>query len=389
MNDTDRIIRKIMLDDEFKPLRDEYIIDLKYQNSNTAIFEIFTSNFTPNKHYIMKAEILHIVENINNESAEILDYKILKINQRIRLNNDFNANTDFMIKYVSDDYSIKLLAINDEFQRTIYYLLYIYDNVSSVAQLVENRNLSYSTEDAVRNIISVCSAVRQCHKVNICHNDIVPENIFVSSDGSYKIGKIDMKNFVNFPDNSHQSYSLSITNELSVQNDIYMLGKFISFTADNASKKDGFLHSRLIKISEKACRKKGGYRNVDEIINDLYKSSSKFIKFLIPLLVIAMIILAGVSIFCLSHFSDKSILGDVNGDGFINQVDVVKIQDMYSSLAISDIELTKEEKAKYDINSDGYIDTLDATALMAYISYRMDNDTDMTVQEFIEFWQNE
>lgn len=117
----------------------------------------------------------------------------------------------------------------------------------------------------------------------------------------------------------------------------------------------------------------------------MQKSSSKFIKFLIPLLVI----LAGVSIFCFSHFSDKSILGDVNGDGFINQVDVVELQDMYSSLATADIELTKEKKARYDINSDGYIDTLNATALMAYISYRMENGTDMTVKEFIEFWQNE
>lgn len=388
MNDIDRIIRKIMLDDTFKPLHEKYIIDLKYHDDNSAVFEILTSNFKPNKHYIMKAEILYIMENINNQSNEILDYKILKINQRIRLNNDFNANTDSMIKYILNDYSIKLFAMNDEYQRTIYYLLYIHEYIASLAQLTETRKLSYSTEDAVKNALTICNAIKQCHKVNICHNDIVPENIFVSSDSEYKIGKIDMRNFVNFLDSSHQSHNLSITNELSVQNDIYMLGKTIGFMADNASRKDKFLHNRLMRISEKSCRKKGGYRNVDEIISNLQKLSSKFIKFVIPVSVIAVIVLTGFGIFSISRFSDKKILGDVNGDGIINQTDVVELQSAYSSLLTSGGEFTEQELAKFDINSDGSVDVRDASVLMAYIDYIVKNNTDITIQEFIEYQKN-
>lgn len=389
MNDIDKIIKKIMLDNTFEPLREKYIIDLKYRNDNSVVFDLLTSNFKPNKHYFMKAEILHVVDNINDESAEILDYKILKINQRIRLNNDLNVNTDYMIKYVSNSYSIKLLAMNDEYQRIIYYLLYIYESIESLAQLADTRELSYSTEDAVKNILSICNAVNECHKVNICHNDIVPENIFVSYDCDYKIGKIDMKNFLNFTDTSHPSYDLSITNELSVQNDIYMLGKVIKFIAENATRKNQLLHSKLIKISEKACKKKYGYRNVNEIISDLQKPHSNYIKFIIPVAVLIIVVLTGAGIFSFRYFAGKNISGDINGDGRINQADVFELQDIYSNLSTMDKEFTVQEKAKYDINADGYIDMRDVSLLMDYISYMQENNTDMTMQEFIELRQNE
>ncbi|MCM1132863.1 MAG: dockerin type I domain-containing protein [Ruminococcus flavefaciens] len=383
MNDIDRIIRKIMLDDTFKPLRERYIVDLKQRDENYALFELLTSNFKPNKHYFMRAEILQAVESINDESAEILDYKILKINQRIRLNSDLTLNTDSMVRYISDAYSVRLLAMRDE-QRTIYYLLYTYEPLDSLAELTASRKLSYSTEDAVKNALIICIAVKQCHKVGIFHNDIVPENIFVSQNGEYKLGKIDMKNFVNYIDPNHPSRDSSITNEPSVQNDIYMLGRLIGFMADNASRKNQLLNSRLRKIAEKSRRKKGGYRSVDEIIGDLQKPSAKYFKLAIPVTAVLTIALAGAGIFAFAHFSGKDVLGDVNGDGVINQSDVAELQSIYSALAVSKKELTEKEKSVCDINADGYVDVRDTAILIDYISYRQSENVDITVQEFME-----
>lgn len=43
-------------------------------------------------------------------------------------------------------------------------------------------------EDVVQMAIDVCKGLEICHRANIVHRDIKPENLFISEQGSYKIG---------------------------------------------------------------------------------------------------------------------------------------------------------------------------------------------------------
>lgn len=389
MSDIDKIIKKIMMDDTFQPLREKYIINLKSKTDTTADFEIFTSNFKPNKHSFMKVELLHVVENINDEASEILDYKILKINQRIRLNTDFNNNSSTMLKYDANAYSIKLLALNDTRQRILYYLLYIYEPFESLDNLLDSRKISYSTEELIHNLLNICYTVKECHGVEtapIYHNDISLENIFASPNGEYKLGKIDMKHFVNFS----KDENLSASNELSARNDICMIGNVIQTLANKTSKKNQAKHSRLLKIASKACKKTGGYKNIDEVISDLNKASSKNSK--IPatvIIAVVAVLLVGAGIFTVPKLFSKQKVGDTNGDGYINQVDVTNLQNLYSELMRSSRKLSNEEKAVYDINKDGYIDVIDVSYLLGYIEYQEKNGVKIDMEEYIEITMNE
>lgn len=384
MNDIDKIVKKIMMDDTFQPLREKYIINLKSQTETTADFEIFTSNFKPNKHNFMKVELLHVVENINDEAAEILDYKILRINQRIRLNADLNNNSQTMLKYDSNVYSIKLLALNDTRERIIYYLLYIYEPLESLDKVLDEKKLSYSTEELIQNLLNICYTIKNCHAVNIFHNDISLENIFVSPTGEYKLGKIDMKYFVNFSNDNNPSAS----GELSVENDIRLIGNVIQTLATKTARKNQAKHSRLLKTASKAC--KGGYRNIDDVISDLQKASSKNSSIPVSAIVaVVAVLLIGAGIFIVPKFFSKPKTGDTNGDGYINQVDVTNLQNLYSELMRSPRELSDEEKAIYDINSDGYIDVIDVSYLLGYIEYNEQNGTEISMEEYIEILMNE
>ncbi len=56
--------------------------------------------------------------------------------------------------------------------------------VSVNGQLVE----VFDETDVVNMAIDMCSALEACHKHRIVHRDIKPDNIFVDSDGHYKLG---------------------------------------------------------------------------------------------------------------------------------------------------------------------------------------------------------
>lgn len=402
MNDIDKIVRKILIDDTFEPLRQMYIIEEMSRNDFSVSFELLTSRFQPNKRYFMTAEIIHTAD--LNESSDILDYKILKINQRIRLNTDFSINSPTMVKYVFSPYSVKLMALGDTPQKIIYYLLYIYEPAENLSELIRGRNFVYSTEDVLKNMLDICTTVKKCHEVNLYHNDISIGNIYVTQDRQFKLGKIDMKNLVNFSYKSTQPYSLP-TPEPSVKNDIYMIGNLITVLADSASKKNQLIESRLKKIALQACRKNGGYGSIDDIINDLMRILSGKSMIIIPSLlrrlksftvrfrkqavisavVICTAVLAGAGFFIFNSISGAEKKGDINGDGVINQIDISELQDICSEVAVSEKKLTKDEKVRCDINSDGYIDMIDISALIDYVLYQEEYESDMNIKEFLKY----
>lgn len=64
---------------------------------------------------------------------------------------------------------------------------------------------------------------------------------------------------------------------------------------------------------------------------------------------------------------NKNILGDVNKDGFITEVDSFEVQRAIVNL----VQFTEEEKERGDINRDGSLNVVDATGIqkMSFNNY--------------------
>lgn len=53
---------------------------------------------------------------------------------------------------------------------------------------VHFKNKKIDTNDVIKIGINICSALELCSSINISHNDIKPNNIFIGNDGNYKLG---------------------------------------------------------------------------------------------------------------------------------------------------------------------------------------------------------
>ena len=66
----------------------------------------------------------------------------------------------------------------------------------------------------------------------------------------------------------------------------------------------------------------------------------------------------------LSTYESEGIIGDVNGDGYININDVTAIQTHIANI----MTLTSDQLAVADANGDGVVDINDATHLQKYLA---------------------
>lgn len=64
----------------------------------------------------------------------------------------------------------------------------IYIKMELLTPLKESIGSSITEEEIIKLGIDLCKALEMCESKKICHRDIKPENIFVSRDGTYKLG---------------------------------------------------------------------------------------------------------------------------------------------------------------------------------------------------------
>lgn len=72
---------------------------------------------------------------------------------------------------------------------------------------------------------------------------------------------------------------------------------------------------------------------------------------------------------CGAYNTDIILVGDVDGDGIVNQNDITKLDPMinnYKTIYIGDDIVTRQKRAA-DINNDGFIDYKDADLLRSYV----------------------
>ena len=67
-----------------------------------------------------------------------------------------------------------------------YDILIRMELLTPLTKLMSERDLT--EEETVRLGIDICKALELCHKKNIIHRDIKPQNIFISDNGYYKLG---------------------------------------------------------------------------------------------------------------------------------------------------------------------------------------------------------
>lgn len=86
----------------------------------------------------------------------------------------------------------------------------------------------------------------------------------------------------------------------------------------------------------------------------------------------------------------ERLLGDVNGDGFINAIDASAILRAYVDYTAGLEPFTEEEKNVADFNGDGYIDAKDASVILsAYVDYSIEPESFIEEEEKEEILKEE
>lgn len=84
------------------------------------------------------------------------------------------------------------------------------------------------------------------------------------------------------------------------------------------------------------------------------------------------------------HVDEPRILGDINGDGCIDRVDVMMALTIFSDDQTGNRPAaTEEQKKAADVNGDGVINASDASDIIGYVMY-LKSGGDLSLQEYLE-----
>lgn len=207
-----------------KVLWDNYQIgDLIGEGANGKVYKVYKNINGVNKYYavkyisfprnnheiddLIKRRVIKGVEDANAYYREILDDIKVKIETIKKYGN----------QYVLNYYDYYEEAHEDGIGYDIYIRM---DLVTQSLKDFMNRNMS--TKEIIGLGIDVCEGLDSLRKCNIIHGNVKPSNIFIGSDGKYKIGDFKVDNY--------QSNSLYIAPEVYYQKlvvnkcDTYALG---------------------------------------------------------------------------------------------------------------------------------------------------------------------
>ena len=160
-----------------------------------------------------------IEKGIINDSTEANKYFANIIRKEIETMKKFNGN-----KYIIDFYDI--YQDNKPDGSIDFYIRMEY--AEDITVHFENKKISVN--DVIKIGIDICSALELCDSINITHNDIKPNNIFIDNDGNYKLGDFSAITFCNskqlakFATVNYMAPEIYNEQETTPSTDIYSLG---------------------------------------------------------------------------------------------------------------------------------------------------------------------
>ena len=399
----DIIKNEILNGSSFQNFRKQYRTSLGYSNENIADFNLVSVGTK----YRLRAEKLHFHDYRNND-AVLKD--IDSINKRLSVMIKFYS-CQSILKYQHDKFSMKCHCFEKNNGDKIWCLLSLSEYGTSVEQLLKENRFENTEKNILKLAIDVCKALKAFHDAGETHMYIAPENIFLSENGRYKLGRAAVISDERRLDSSGMLYDGTYDR----QSDIYMFGKCLSYIVSNLpgnmfSRRTG--SKKISRIVERACdvSKYERYMNIDEIITDIESISQTnrtplYIAAAAAVLVTAGIITAvAVSSGSDNPATEKSAeivseelkqpdesdesdglnikFGDINNDGKIDTSDASQLLSVYSIASTSGRKLSDVEMAVYDINADGVVDSSDAGFILKYYSLKSTNKVD-SFKDFI------
>lgn len=115
------------------------------------------------------------------EAKEIVRDIMLELTKEISIMYELKGLTN-IVSY--EDHQI--IAVEDGKRYYILIRMELLTNFISV--LREREQFPITEKDVIKLGIDICSALEICHKHNIVHRDVKPDNLFLSRQGNYKLG---------------------------------------------------------------------------------------------------------------------------------------------------------------------------------------------------------
>lgn len=234
---------------------------------------------------LLKNKIITDKEQSNNYFAGV-------IRKEIEIMRKFNGNP-----YIIDYYDLIQENNGDKID--------FYIKMEYVEDIVKKFNdKAFDVNEVIKLGIDICSALELCHSIDVIHNDIKPQNIFIGQDGKYKLGDFN----ISIKDNEVLHNILATPNyvspevykneQITFSTDLYSLGlvmykllngnlPFVNKFNDDKKAfevrmsgkkvpKINDIDERIMKIISKACEfdSRNRYLNATEMKYDLEKIKS-------------------------------------------------------------------------------------------------------------------
>ena len=154
----------------------------------TAVFKLTRNKLTYEETTVMK--VVNIIEEIgkysdmSDENKSRYETEMKKVCEKaeseVRLMYNLRGNEN-IVNYLDCDWGD--WEDNNSFGRDLLIRMEYLDNLGR-----QMKNKIYSEDEIIQIGKQICNALMACHKLNIIHRDIKPDNIFVNQYGKYMLG---------------------------------------------------------------------------------------------------------------------------------------------------------------------------------------------------------
>lgn len=394
---TEKIINSIQNDAEYKQFREQWRVCEIFERQNGADASLSAKSGNGWMNIEMLRVTAHDDEPDEEVRQEYIDFQLEQAGDRLRVMDKFR-NSRHILPCDTAVHTLPAASGEQDF----HYFTAVYAHVSGGELQPVGTSFSGSAKELRKLAVEICKALAEFHEEDELHQFIHPDNIFLTSEGNYCLGRAGLKQDAE----KLRKSDLYPQESYDAQSDILMLGKclamLISSNEELQNGRDKEIR-RLSVIIERACAwdKSARYQSAEAMLRDLEKNSligKKTLFFVIGgalLLILLGCLLAaflGRSADAPAPDEESSVTetaaettqkgeatpGDANGDGTLDALDAAKILEMSAGSAFE--ELSAEELAVYDLNDDGEVNAVDSALLLGYSAYTVMGGTDSLSQ---------